>query len=212
MASADATLKFLIADDHPLYRAALATTLGVEFAQADILESEDLGSSITTLAERGNVDLLLLDLNMPGADGFNGLASIRKQFPAVPVVVISGSDQSKVVRQAAQFGASGFLSKTAKPAEICQCIDSVLAGDEWFSEEALAEEPESNLPELMEQLTPQQLRIFQMVASGMLNKQIAYELEITEPTVKSHVTSILRKTGLRHRKELIKEAQSLAID
>ncbi|SHF21603.1 two component transcriptional regulator, LuxR family [Microbulbifer donghaiensis] len=200
--------RLLIADDHPLYRDALATTLARHLPDCELRQSEDLQSTLQQL-ENSTIDLLLLDLNMPGSEGFNGLAQIRSEFPAVPVVVVSGSDKNSVVQQAAGFGASGFLSKTAVPEEILQCIDSVLAGGQWFNAEALECAEESELAARLSRLTQQQLRIFQMIAQGLLNKQIAYELDITEPTVKSHVTAILRKLELRDRKQLIREAQSL---
>lgn len=200
--------RLLIADDHPLYRDALATTLARHFPDCELLQSEDLLSTLRELRDR-EIDLLLLDLNMPGSEGFNGLAQIRNDFPAVPVVVVSGSDKHPVVQQAAAFGASGFLSKTARPDEIAQCIESVLAGEQWFDPEAMQGEQETPLAERLGRLTTQQLRIFQMIARGQLNKQIAYDLDITEPTVKSHVTAILRKLELRDRKQLIREAQSL---
>ncbi|MFC6633488.1 response regulator [Microbulbifer taiwanensis] len=200
--------RLLIADDHPLYRDALATTLSRHFPDCELLQSEDLDSTLQQL-HGTTIDLLLLDLNMPGSQGLNGLAQIRNDHPAVPVVVVSGSDKNAVVQQAAGFGASGFLSKTAETGEIVQCIEKVLAGEQWFSAEALESSEEIALAERLGRLTPQQLRIFQMIAQGLLNKQIAYELEITEPTVKSHVTAILRKLELRDRKQLIREAQSL---
>lgn len=200
--------RLLIADDHPLYRDALATTLTRHFPNCTLLQGEDLQSTLGEL-RNSEIDLLLLDLNMPGSDGFNGLAQIRNDFPAVPVVVVSGSDRYSVIQQAAAFGASGFLSKTAKPDEMVQCIESVFAGEQWFNPEAMREAEETPLAERLARLTTQQLRIFQMIARGQLNKQIAYELDITEPTVKSHVTAILRKLELRDRKQLIREAQSL---
>lgn len=201
-------MKLLIADDHPLYRDALVTTLSRHFPGWKLLQSEDLDSTLEQLRV-APVDLLLLDLNMPGSEGFNGLAQIRNDFPVVPVVVVSGSDKNPVIQQAAGLGASGFLSKTARPEEIVQCLQAVFVGDQWFSAEALASEEESCLAARLPRLTPQQLRIFQMIARGMLNKQIAYELAITEPTVKSHVTAILRRLELRDRKQLIREAQAL---
>ena len=200
--------QLLIADDHPLYREALAATLSRHFQDCELQQSEDLQSTLTQL-HKSTIDLLLLDLNMPGSEGFNGLAQIRSEFPAVPVVVVSGSDKDSVVRQAMSFGASGFLSKTAKPGEITQCIDTVLQGGQWFDPESLSTGEEDSLDERLTRLTPQQLRIFHLIAQGQLNKQIAYELEITEPTVKSHVTAILRKLELRDRKQLIREAQNL---
>lgn len=200
--------QLLIADDHPLYRDALATTLAQRFRDCALHQSEDLQSTLNQL-QNTSIDLLLLDLNMPGSEGFNGLAQIRNDHPAVPVVVVSGSDKNSVIQQAAAFGASGFLSKTARQEEILECIESVLAGEQWFDPEVLSEVAEIPLAERLSRLTPQQLRIFQMIARGMLNKQIAFELEITEPTVKSHVTAILRKLELRDRKQLIREAQSL---
>lgn len=201
--------RLLIADDHPLYRDALATTLTRHFPDCVLRQSEDLQSTLRELQNR-EIDLLLLDLNMPGSEGFNGLAQIRNAFPTVPVVVVSGSDKHSVVQQAAAFGASGFLSKTAKPDEIVQCVECVFAGEQWFDPAAMQQAEETPLAERLTRLTTQQLRIFQMIAQGQLNKQIAYELDITEPTVKSHVTAILRKLELRDRKQLIREAQSLS--
>ncbi|WP_250461313.1 response regulator transcription factor [Microbulbifer litoralis] len=200
--------RLLIADDHPLYRDALAATLRQHFPDCELLQGEDLQSTLDALGN-SEIDLLLLDLNMPGSEGFNGLAQIRNDFPAVPVVVVSGSDRHPVVQQAAAFGASGFLSKTAKPGEIVQCLEAIFAGQQWFDPEALQASEETPLAERLARLTAQQFRIFQMIARGQLNKQIAYDLEITEPTVKSHVTAILRKLELRDRKQLIREAQSL---
>jgi len=202
-------VNLLIADDHPLFRDALATTLSQHFPEFTLLQSEDLQSTLNQL-HSSDIDLLLLDLNMPGSDGFNGLVQIRSDYPAVPVVVVSGSDRSAVIQQASALGASGFLSKTAKPAEIVQCLQAVLAGEQWFNPEAMAE-MEETLAERLSRLTAQQLRIFQMIARGMLNKQIAFDLDITEPTVKSHVTAILRKLELRDRKQLIREAQVLSL-
>ncbi|MFI2812186.1 MULTISPECIES: response regulator transcription factor [Microbulbifer] len=200
--------QLLIADDHPLYRDALAATLTRQFQSSALLQSEDLDSTLAQLNSH-DVDLLLLDLNMPGSEGFNGLAQVRHDFPAIPVVVVSGSDKNTVIQQAASLGASGFLSKTARPEEIARCIAAVLEGEQWFDEEVLAEPCQDGLGQRLALLTPQQLRIFHMIAQGQLNKQIAYELDITEPTVKSHVTAILRKLELRDRKQLIREAQGL---
>lgn len=197
--------KVLIADDHPLYRSALRTVLGITSPDYQVVEVESFQSAVTLLQSDDDFELVLLDLNMPGVKGFSGVIEIRKAFPLLPVVVVSGEDKPTTISQVRKLGAAGFLSKTATPKEIGECLTAIENGEEWFPE-GLEELTQHSFPDLLTKLTPQQYRIAQMIAEGLLNKQIAYELSITEPTVKSHVTSILRKLGVRDRKQLIKEA------
>lgn len=200
--------KVLIADDHPLYRSALITVFEHAGRGSDVVEVDCLDDVKNTLASSDDIELLLLDLNMPGAQGFSGVLEVRKQFPSVPMVVVSGDDSAETISQVKQYGVAGFLSKTATQAEIEACVTAVEEGDEWFSAHEEISQTNS-FANLLTDLTPQQYRITRMIADGMLNKQIAYELNITEPTVKSHVTAILRKLELRDRKQLIKAASGV---
>lgn len=199
--------KVLIADDHPLYRSALKTVLDLVSPQFQVAEAEALTGAVEMLRSDREIELLLLDLNMPGSRGFTGLLEIRREFPQLPVIVVSGDDKVSTIEQVKKLGAAGFLSKTATPVTIGDCISAIEMGDEWFPESDIPAADDS-LVDRMNSLTPQQYRISQMIADGQLNKQIAYELGITEPTVKSHVTSILRKLQLRDRKQLIKAFSS----
>lgn len=199
--------KVLIADDHPLYRSALRTVLGITSPNYEVAEADSFSAAVEQLARQDDFELVLLDLNMPGVKAFSGVIEIRKAFPLVPVVVVSGEDKPSTISQIKKLGAAGFLSKTATPKEIGDCLSAIENGEEWFPD-GLDDSPQLSFSDLLTKLTPQQYRIAQMIAEGLLNKQIAYELSITEPTVKSHVTSILRKLGVRDRKQLIKEAST----
>ena len=203
----------LLADDHPLFRAALKQTLVQSklVIEAACVECESL-SAVQKLLEEGlEPDLILLDLHMPGTLGFAGLVSLRGCFPETPIAIVSGDDSMARVTRAEQLGASGFISKSLSPAELELGISRLLAGDLWFDKVIAHDEPEvDDVAERIASLTPHQFRVFSMLCEGLLNKQIAYELEIAEPTVKSHVTAIMRKLGVRKRTEVILLAQRLA--
>src|SRR5262249_39577844 len=141
------------------------------------------------------VDLVLLDLNMPGMNGFSGLFLLRAEFPAVPVVVVSASEDAVTVSRALDYGASGFIPKSAPSERLGEAVRGVLQGDLWFPEpgEPASHAEDVQFAERLASLTPQQLKVFTMVAAGRLNKQIAHEMQVTEATVKAHVTMILRK-------------------
>jgi DNA-binding NarL/FixJ family response regulator len=163
-------------------------------------------------------DLLLLDLNLPGAYGFSALAHLRGSRPGLPVIVVSAMDESYVVRQALAFGAQGFISKCADAAAIGRDVLAVLRG-EMVSPPGVgpAGEPVLDVAALdvaqrMAQLTPQQFRVFGMLCSGMLNKQIAYDMQITEATVKAHMSAILRKLGAVNRTQAVLLAGHLVLD
>jgi len=141
---------------------------------------------------------------MPGANGFGGLVNLRGCFPEVPIAMISGDDSQKAVSCAEQLGAIGFISKSLSAEQLQTVITGLLDGKPWFDKTANEEDRElQDIARRLASLTPHQFRVFVMLSQGMLNKQIAYELGITEPTVKSHVTAILRKLGLRKRTEVI---------
>lgn len=199
-----AAYEILIADDHPLFRSALqqALTLGLG-SQVRLVEAASIGELESRLAERNDWDLVLLDLNMPGAHGFSGLVLLRGQYPHLPVVMISAQEDASVVNRAREFGASGFIPKSSPLEVLQQAVRQVLDGDTWWpvvAEEAapVSEEARSASAGLAS-LTPQQFRVLTMVCDGLLNKQIAYELNVSEATVKAHVTAIFRKLGVRTR-------------
>ncbi len=209
--------EILIADDHPLFRSALhqALTLGLG-SGVRLVEAASIAELENRLAEKGDWDLVLLDLNMPGAYGFSGLVLLRGQYPQVPVVMISAQEEAAVVARSREFGASGFIPKSS-PLEVIQhAVRAVLDGDEWWpvqSDTAVSVSAEAKAASAgLASLTPQQFRVLTMVCEGLLNKQIAYELSVSEATVKAHVTAIFRKLGVRTRTQaalLLQQMESI---
>ena len=184
----------LVADDHPLFRAALIQVLHERFAPLQTLEAASAATLGQALQDHPEVELVLLDLAMPGARGFSALLHVRGEYPQVPVVVISSNDHPRVIRRAQQFGAAGFIPKSAPAEDMGAAIRAVLDGGSWFPP-MVAERSEADaaLAAKLAQLTPQQFRVLLCLADGLLNKQIAHELGLAENTVKVHVTAILKK-------------------
>jgi DNA-binding NarL/FixJ family response regulator len=212
-----AAYEILIADDHPLFRSALqqALTLGLG-AGVRLVEAASIAELEGALESKADWDLVLLDLNMPGAYGFSGLVLLRGQYPQVPVVMISAQEDAAVVARSREFGASGFIPKSSALETIQQAVRQVLDGDAWWppqSEEAAALSAEVKAASAgLASLTPQQFRVLTMVCEGLLNKQIAYELSVSEATVKAHVTAIFRKLGVRTRTQaalLLQQLESI---
>jgi DNA-binding NarL/FixJ family response regulator len=200
--------RLVIADDHPLFRGALREAVSGVFGRAEIGEAGTL-EEVTGLLERGGgeVDLILLDLRMPGVRGFSGLMYLRAQYPSVPIVVVSANDDPAVIRRCIEFGASGFLPKTLGADALRAAIARVLAGEVWTPPDvdlALAPDAESAaMIARLSTLTPQQVRVLMMLSGGLLNKQIAYELGVSEATVKAHVSAILQKLGVDSRTQAV---------
>ena len=184
----------LVADDHPLFRAALIQVLHERFAPLQTLEAASAATLGQALQDHPEVELVLLDLAMPGARGFSALLHVRGEYPQVPVVVISSNDHPRVIRRAQQFGAAGFIPKSAPAEDMGAAIRAVLDGGSWFPPMAAERsEADAALAAKLAQLTPQQFRVLLCLADGLLNKQIAHELCLAENTVKVHVTAILKK-------------------
>ena len=184
----------LVADDHPLFRAALIQVLHERFAPLQTLEAASAATLGQALQDHPEVELVLLDLAMPGARGFSALLHVRGEYPQVPVVVISSNDHPRVIRRAQQFGAAGFIPKSAPAEDMGAAIRAVLAGGSWFPPMAAERsEADAALAAKLAQRTPQQFRVLLCLADGLLNKQIAHELGLAENTVKVHVTAILKK-------------------
>lgn len=198
------TYDILIADDHPLFRSALRQALvSAADAQVQLTEVGSITELQVSLDARADWDLVLLDLNMPGAYGFSGLVLLRGQYPHIPVVVISAQEESSVVNRARDFGASGFIPKSSSLEAIQEAVRTVLeGGTSWPVSRGGGgplSEQEKTVSAQLASLTPQQFRVLTMVCDGLLNKQIAYELNVSEATVKAHVTAIFRKLGVRTR-------------
>lgn len=200
----DPTYDILIADDHPLFRSALRQALssGLE-ATVQLTEAGSIVELQSLLETRKDWDLVLLDLNMPGAYGFSGLVLLRGQYPHIPVVVISAQEEAAVYKRAKDFGASGFIPKSSTLEGIQQAVQEVLDGGvSWppaVDDAGPISDEEKNISAQLASLTPQQFKVLTMVCDGLLNKQIAYELSVSEATVKAHVTAIFRKLNVRTR-------------
>ncbi len=194
--------RIIIVDDHPLFRAALRQTLS---GNGRVEEAGDLKALNAALEADRDCDLVLLDLNMPGAHGFSGLLLLRAQYPEVPVMIISAVEDPKVIRRTFELGAAGYLPKSVGPAEIRAAIDRVLAGGVSVPEGVDLEtgDEQAAFIRRLATLTPQQIRVLMMLSDGLMNKQIAYELTISEATVKAHVSSILQKLDVDSRTQAV---------
>jgi len=198
----------LIADDHPLFRGALREAVAGVFGQADVAEAGTF-EEVSEVLERGggDVDLILLDLSMPGVRGFSGLMYLRAQYPGLPIVVVSANDDPAVIRHCMEFGASGFIPKTLGREALREAIARVLQGEVWTPPDVdLTGQSDATTAALIARLatlTPQQVRVLMMLSEGLLNKQIAHELSVSEATVKAHVSAILQKLGVENRTQAV---------
>lgn len=210
--------KIVIADDHPLFRAALKQAVSQAVPGVTIFEADTLAAVQETVDAHDDADLVLLDIHMPGAQGFSGLVFLRGQHPGIPVIVVSGSEEPHVMKKAIDYGASGFIPKSAPLEVISEAISAVLEGEEWLPQEIsdslddLVTEEDQQIAAALASLTPQQFRVLTMLTEGLLNKQIAYELGVSEATIKAHVTAILRKLGVHSRTQAVIAAQRLGVE
>lgn len=199
--------KFVIADDHPLFRGALKQAIAAVAGSGVILEAGDFEAVKKAILENDDVDLVLLDLSMPGASGLSGLIALRGVHSGVPMVVVSAHDDPATIRRALDLGASGFISKSASMEQIRNAVETVLAGGIAAPagvDLGVERDPEiSDLIRRLQTLTPQQTRVLGMLASGLLNKQIAYELDVSEATIKAHVSAVLQKLGVDSRTQAV---------
>lgn len=203
----------IIADDHPLFRQALLNNLKPHFEQCRWHEAQNVDELEEQLKEQPSIDLLLLDLNIPGAHGFNTLIHVRSHFPEIPVVVVSAYEDSQTVQQAMQYGAMGFIPKSTPTEKIIEGIESVLAGNNWSPvlPKTNSAESDNDISQRVASLTQQQYRILMMFADGLLNKQIAYDLNVSEATIKAHATAIFRKLNVRNRTQAVIAISQLSL-
>lgn len=204
----------IVADDHPLFRQAIAASL--EPFGCSVAECATLDDCHATLEINDDVDLVLLDLNMPGSLGLYGLVSLRNAFPAVPIAVVSGTDAPPVIGKAMALGALGFIPKSTAPERMRTAIEHILDGEPWFPDLGDAAtsmtSEESELVERVSQLTPQQYTVLGLMRGGMLNKEIADELAISEATVKAHVSAIFKKLDVSNRTQAVVLASRVFLD
>ena len=209
----EAEAMIVIADDHPLFRGALRQAIGSLMPSSRVEEAGGLDELTAVLERNREVDLVLLDLTMPGVQGFSGLIYLRAQFPDIPVVVVSAHEDPVVIRRAVAFGASGFVPKSLDTDQIGAALAAVLSGDSWTPPDidlSASEDLETaDLVRRLGSLTPQQIRVLMMVSEGLLNKQIAYELGVSEATVKAHVSAILQKLGVDSRTQAVIAASKI---
>jgi DNA-binding NarL/FixJ family response regulator len=208
---------FLVVDDHPLFREALQLAIHSAYPDARITEATSVAEAQVAIARCRDIDMVLLDLCMPGTRGFDGLIELRTMAPKVPVVIVSAMSDNGIVHEAMTCGAAGFISKASRKNELAESIRDVMSGSvalplgyEAPSQEASAKA--ADIARRFSTLTPQQQRVLHMLRQGMLNKQIAYELDVGETTVKAHVSEILRKLNVASRTQAVIEAAKIDFD
>jgi len=197
--------KVIIADDHPLFRTALKQAIIECIDDAGTLEADNFSELLIAIEATPSLEIVFLDLHMPGNDGFTGLTQLQNHYPDLVVIMVSSDDNDETMQKAINFGAAAFIPKSADLTTIASAIDTVLAGDVWLPE--LIEKNEGQqtalahqkLAKQLGQLTPQQYIVLTQIADGQLNKQIAYDLNIKETTVKKHVSAILEKLEVNNR-------------
>ena len=208
--------EILIADDHPLFRDALKRALAQAVPDARLFEADSVNALQALIDAHPDAELLLLDLHMPGANGFSALAHVRGQQPGLPVVMVSAQEDMRVIRRAVGHGASGYIPKSASVETIVLAVRRVLDGDVWLPPHlagmaATLDAAEASAAARIAELTPQQFRVLGMIAEGLLNKQIAYEFKVSEATIKAHMTAIMRKLHVNNRTQVALLARQLAL-
>jgi len=206
----------IVADDHPLFRTAIKEALEADQGETNFLEANSFESLQKLVDENKEVDLVLLDLHMPGVSGFAGLVYLCKRYPSVPVVIISANEDPVVIQRALEHGAAGFIPKSSSIDTITDAIAAVLMGEIWSPDTTVSNLPGNNVSEVklaerMSQLTPQQFKVLMMMSQGLLNKQIAYELSVSEATIKAHVSAIMSKLGVNNRTQAVLAANQLSV-
>ncbi len=199
--------RIIVVDDHPLFRGALTQALSSALAGARIDQAASLAELEELIAQRSDTDLVLLDLSMPGVQGLSGLLLLRSQHPDIPVVVVSAHDDPETIRRCMEFGASGYVPKSLSVEEIRTAVETVLGGDIWIPPdidlERAADSGTADVVARLSTLTPQQVRVLMMLGQGLLNKQIAYQLGVSEATIKAHVSAILQKLHVDSRTQAV---------
>lgn len=201
----------LIADDHPMVRGALVLAVEAAFGQVEVRESASLDELLAQLKQLKIADLVLLDLCMPGVNGFTGLLTLRTNYPETPVAVISSLEDQRFIDEAIALGAAGFIPKSTARPQIATALYKIARGETYIPSDshrldmapAKDAAADKEIAQRLATLTAQQLRVLQLMGTGKLNKQIAYELDIAETTVKVHVSAILQKLNVYSRTQAV---------
>lgn len=205
----------IIAEDHPLFRTALQSALNQVLDDAQIIETDSIATLQQALAETPNPELVLLDFHIPGAHGFSGLLFLTGHYPNVPVLIVSAREEKTIILRAMGYGASGFIPKSTPLSTIKTAIQQVLEGKPWVPAHIdltqNVDQGSGEIEEKIASLTPQQFRVLGMISEGMLNKQIAFDLNVSEATVKAHVTAIFKKLNVRSRTQAVIALQQLKV-
>ncbi|CAH0542787.1 response regulator [Vibrio marisflavi] len=200
----ESSYTIVIADDHPLFRNALFQSVNMAIGDANLLEADSLDALFSLVKAHEDTDLVLLDLKMPGANGMSGLIQLRADYPNLPVVVISANEEPSVVSQVKAHGAFGFIPKSSDIKSLIGALNQVLEGEPYFPDISSSYSQEHyELSQKIATLTPQQYKVLTMLSDGLLNKQIAYELNVSEATIKAHMTAIFRKLGVKNRTQAV---------
>ena len=212
-----ATSTFIVADDHPLFREALIHAIGNCVSDANIVEADSLDTLQAVVEEHPEADLLFLDLNMPGVSGFSALAWTRSNHESLPTVIVSAIDDPAAIRRSIQHGASGFIPKSSPIGTLEEGIRAVLDGEVWVPagvnlQDDRLDTEEARVANGLSSLTPHQFRVLMMLGEGLLNKQIAFQLGVSEATIKAHVTAILRKMGVNNRTQAVLAVEQLRVN
>lgn len=211
------SFRLLICDDHPLFRDAMRGAVGRSLPDTEVVEAGGFEELLDLLQSNDDFDLLLLDLHMPGTAGLSGLVYVRAHHPTLPVTVVSGDEDARVVRRALAHGAMGFIPKSASLKQIGAALSAILDGETWIPNEISGmgvplDQVEADTAQRLKDLTPTQFKVLAMVTSGLLNKQIAFELKVSEATVKAHMTAVMRKLKVSNRTQAVLAVSRLAID
>ncbi len=204
--------RFLIVDDHPLFREALRNAVRMVHADAEVFEATSIEGALDVAAAHKDLDLALLDLSLPGTTGFGGVVRFRSAFPKLPVVIVSGHEEPRLVSEAMSLGIAGYIPKSTSRNELSFAIGEVMKGSIYIPRQFLpligankGDDEQQQILKRLRALTPQQLLVLEMIRSGLQNKQIAFELKIAETTVKAHVSEILRKLNVFTRTNAVIE-------
>jgi DNA-binding NarL/FixJ family response regulator len=209
--------KYLIADDHPLYREALKSALQTEFTGVNFIESDSFATTLSELKRHRNIDLVLLDLNMPGCENYYGLLRIRQSFPDLPIVVVSASDDLETIAEVMEFGANAFVPKNSATSVLVEALKTVLDGKSWVSDSVARKMKEVSsdkigIAQKVSELTPKQFQVLCLIKRGMMNKDIANELNVTEATIKAHVGSLFKRLDVKSRTQILVAIEQLKLE
>jgi DNA-binding NarL/FixJ family response regulator len=208
--------KILIVDDHPMFREALRGAVKFALADAEVFEAGSIDAARGTIRNQSGIEIVLLDLSLPGTSGFDGLVLLRSSFPRIPIMIVSGLDDPRIVQEAIRLGAAGFVPKSVDKSTLAKALSEVLSGSVFVPDDLAQSLPgpcaateTSDIAARLAELTPAQMRVLQLIRHGRLNKQIAHELGVSETTVKAHVSEILRKLNVVSRTQAVIETAQL---